>query len=312
MERLPKEILTQHDAYCESDPVFRANCRYFQSIWRSKNNYPRHSDPSMRGNYLPEDFAKERKVNFLTDRVKALVEYEVEKAKADRRMIEEPRIWNNLLSSQPMCFNLFGELHYDSTLASRVFNRLFPDNIQKVNAIKFEYSPGLGKKRYTGDHSAFDAFVEYTNHQNESGFLAIEVKYTESARESKKASKKYYDDHEENYLSVANSIDGLFPDSSIAELKTSPIQQMWRNHLLALSTLQDYSEGFFVFLYPEKNGQCSRVVNEYVELMAFTDEGQTHFCPRTLETFYDALQSICDAPWVTEFGERYLGFNLDL
>ncbi|QDG52136.1 hypothetical protein FIV42_15710 [Persicimonas caeni] len=36
----------------------------------------------------------------------------------------QPRIFNNLLSSQPLCFNLFGELQQNLELATEVFRTL--------------------------------------------------------------------------------------------------------------------------------------------------------------------------------------------
>ena len=100
-------------------------------------------------------------------------------------MIGEPRIWNNLLSSQPLCFNLFGELHYNLDLATKYFRILFPNRIETVKSVKFEYSAGRGNIDYTGDHSAFDVFVEYTN-AGKNGFIGIEVKYSESLTEETK------------------------------------------------------------------------------------------------------------------------------
>ena len=69
----------------------------------------------------------------------------------------EPRIWNNLLSSQPLCFNLFGELYYDLDLATKFFKKLFPDRVSFVTKIDFEYS----SRRNKPNNSAFDVDVEY-------------------------------------------------------------------------------------------------------------------------------------------------------
>jgi len=87
-------------------------------------------------------------------------------------LIKQPRIWNNLLSSQPLCFNLFGELHFDLELATKFFGQLFPGKIETVTSIKFEYSPGRGNKQYIGDHSAFDVFIEYHN-KGKNGFIEL-------------------------------------------------------------------------------------------------------------------------------------------
>jgi hypothetical protein len=64
-------------------------------------------------------------------------------------MISEPRIWNNLLSSQPLCFNMFGEKTDDPDLATRFLEKVLPGTVTRVD---FEYSTRRGQP----DRSAFD------------------------------------------------------------------------------------------------------------------------------------------------------------
>lgn len=78
------------------------------------------------GNFLETEFAKNSKANFLTERIQLLAAEEMAKAKASGALFHEGRMWANLLSSQPLCFNLFGELSFDTdaaTLASRSYFR---------------------------------------------------------------------------------------------------------------------------------------------------------------------------------------------
>src|SRR5450759_4584384 len=159
MTRPKKEELIKFNAYYPNDTDFSAYARLLQSKWRETKRYP----GLKYGNFLDFDFAKTSKANFLTDNIKQLVTDSLANAEEDGAMIGEPRIWNNLLSSQPLCFNLFGELKYDQALATKYFRELFPNRIETVKSIKFEYSAGRGRIDYTGDHSAFDIFVEYTN-----------------------------------------------------------------------------------------------------------------------------------------------------
>lgn len=116
-----------------------------QSIWRTEKGY----EYEQYGNFLKLDFAKESGANFLTQEIFELVKHELANKHLDRKVIKEPRIWNNLLSSQPLAFNLFGELKLDLALATLVFKDLYPERqIDNVTAIELELSPGRGNIKY--------------------------------------------------------------------------------------------------------------------------------------------------------------------
>ena len=76
-----------------------------------------------RGAELEECIAKFELANYLTQTIRDLVKNELktnsERPAAMRGFYARPRIFNNLLSSQPLCFNLFGELMFDLDLATR-------------------------------------------------------------------------------------------------------------------------------------------------------------------------------------------------
>jgi len=283
------------------DTDFSAYARLLQSKWRDKKGFPELK----LGNFIDTEFAKTSKANFLTDNIKQLVTQEVANAKKTGGLIGEPRIWNNLLSSQPLCFNLFGELHFDLDLATKYFKQLFPNRLDSVTAVKFEYSPGRSNTKYIGDHSAFDAFVEYTK-DNKKGFIGIEVKYAESLREeTKKTANKYF---KEQYATLTNAC-GLFKPDSVDFLRQPPLSQIWRDHLLCIATRQDYDEGFFVFLFPSENSHCQKGVDSYKRYLTFDNEEQNCFYPRHLEDFINTLVSISNADWTIELKNRYLGSN---
>lgn len=284
------------------DSEFSAYARLLQSKWREEKRYPIDKDKKY-GNFIDLTFAKDTKANFLTDNIRQLVTEEVANGKKKKALIAEPRIWYNLLSSQPLCFNLFGELHYDLDLATKFFRKLFPERVEKVTAVKFEYSPGRGNFEYTGDHSAFDVFIEYTN-RDKNGFIGIEVKYAESLKEETK--EKAEKNFRQRYVELTNASNKYKPDS-LELLKQPPLSQIWRDHLLAIATQKDYKEGFFVFLFPSLNAQCQQGVDYYKTQLAFDNEEQTGFYPRHLEDFINALAEISDSIWIKELKKRYLG-----
>jgi hypothetical protein len=297
------EELKRFSAYYRADTLFAAYARLLQSKWRESKGYP----VGKLGNYIDSEYAKREKVNFLTDNVKDCVDESIIQARINGGMIAEPRIWNNLLSSQPLCFNLFGEMYYDHGLATEFFNALFPEKVKTVEKLSFEYSPNRGNLNYTGDHSAFDVFIEYKNHKSESGFIGIEVKYAESLKEeSSSKAEQHFDLHKEQYLRLTHE-SMVFKTGSIENLKMPPLSQIWRDHLLSIAIQHDYSEGFFIFLFPAKNSECQNGVNLYLDQLASASEETTGFYPRNLENFIKTLRMLRNETWIIELSNRYLG-----
>ena len=301
MNELDINILAHlHDAYVKGDGKgFRRRARILQSVWRLKKGYPagQHKGQPL-GSRLPEDFAKETLANYLTPAIREVVRTELESGVKDGRLFATPRIYNDLLSSQPLCFNLLGELQVDLEKATRLFRVLRPDSIEKVTAIRFEHSPGRSDQRFSGDRSAFDVFVEYDHQAGGRGFLGIEVKYHENL--AGKPAK-----HRPRYNEIAEAM-GCFRSDALPRLKIAPLQQIWRDHLLAGITKKElgYAEGIFVFLYPSGNSHCEVAIAEYRDCLANTDT----FEAWTLETVVRALKEHIGAPWVDAFHERYLDF----
>lgn len=303
MTRPTKDEQIKYNVNYPKDTDFSAFARLLQSKWRHSKQFP----ALKLGNFIDIEFAKSTKANYLTDNIKKLVTDAVANAKKDGAMISEPRIWNNLLSSQPLCFNLFGELHYDLDLATKYFRELFPTKVDKVTSVKFEYSAGRLNKDYTGDRSAFDVFVEHTN-KDKKGFIGIEVKYAESLREEdRKTAIAIYDKHKNEYDRLTTN--KIFKPNAIEFVKQIPLSQIWRDHLLSLAHRKDYDEGFFVFLFPKANSQCQKGVNDYINQLISDSEEQTGFYPRHLDDFILTLKQLHNADWTRELEERYLGIN---
>jgi len=300
--RPDKKQLDKFHAYYKPDSEFAALARLRQSIWRDSKGFPRPKDKL--GNYLDLDYAKTTKCNFLTDKIKTLVQYHVYLSHQNNKLISEPRIWENMLSSQPLAFNLFGELHFDLKLATRFFKKRHPDTVAEVTNVLFEHSPGRGNIDYTGDHSAFDVFIEFTTKDKQLGFIGIEVKYAENMSDSKGSCDSIFKDHGARYIKLSQQ-SNIFKTGAIDYLKNQPLQQVWRDHLLAISTLKDYDTGFFVFLYPKDNKDCERVVTDY-EKYLLSDTSNCRFVPETIETYLKVLSNCSKADWIKDFSKRYL------
>lgn len=300
------DLARQYRAYVRTDGSgFRRRARVLQSIWRQEQGFGIgvHSGKSgdrELGSRLPMPWAKESLANYLTDNIRGVVRNEVEdERKSKGKVFKRPRIYDDLLSSQPLCFNLFGELQQNLDLASGVLKSATSGRVGSVTGIEFEYSPGRSEKRFTNDRSAFDVYLTYLNAQGENGFIGIEVKYHENlAGEPAR--------HRERYDEVADSM-GCFSKERRPELRSQPLQQIWRDHLLvgAILSEDEFHDGFFVFLYPKANGHCSQAADKYRECLLSTDTFEAWH----LETFCQHISSHTSEPWIGRFVDRYLAFE---
>jgi len=294
-----KELRKKYETDYYDKTDFASNARLLQSIWRTEKKY----DFEKYGNFLTLDFAKEKGANFLTNGIFEIVKYEVENKHIDRKVIQEPRIWNNLLSSQPLAFNLFGELKINKELATTIFKKLYPErDLKRVTAIEFEYSPGRKNPKYTNDSSAFDVFIEYETEKEKKGFFGIEVKYAEDLNDEPSTHKDTYET-----ISFAS---GIFEMSNINRLKEKPIQQIWRDHLLTLSlfiTNNDYEIGDFIYLYPSENLSCKSGIEKYKS--TFKESIETYLRPLTIEKLVETIKIHCSDKWIIDFENRYLKFE---
>lgn len=280
---------------------FQRKARILQSIWREKQGYdPGEFRGKIRGARLRMPWAKESLANYLTDTIREVVRNEVlDKVKSQGKMYGSPRIFNNLLSSQPLCFNLFGELQQDLDLASRIMKTLTSGRVHEVTGIEFEHSPGRGNSRYTDDNSAFDVYITYRGEKGERGFTGIEVKYHENLKQAPAQHRPRYDE-------VAEAMNCFLPDQ-LPRLREKPLEQIWRDHLLAGSILQvdDFDDGFFVFLYPQDNLDCAKAVKDYRGCLYNSESFKTW----TLEEVVAALRNHTQAAWIDSFVDRYLDFS---
>ena len=284
----------------DSDSAFQARLRTQQSLWREAHGLPigNHNGVPL-GSRLRMPDARNSLANFLTPGVRSIVREELEREEAGAgqgKLYGMPRLVEDLLSSQPLCFNLFGELKLDLRLATAVGRLLWPDAVDKVTGIEFEWSPGRGDAAYLGNNSAFDVVLFHSTPHGGSGFTGIEVKYHEDLRVKAANHKPRYDE-----VAAASGVFGL---AVSADLGKPPLQQLWLDHLLALSMTQhgDFDFGRFVVLHPVANLPCARAVADYTNLLA----DRATFDRRTLEEVVAAITWSTDASWIREFAERYL------
>ena len=284
---------------------FQREARIVQSMWREERGYSigqhlgRDGSRPL-GSRLAMPWAEETLSNYLTETVREVVRREVlDRNRSRGKLYKRPRIFNDLLSSQPMAFNLFGEFQHDLSLATSALSPMGGGRISQVTSIEFEYSPGRGDDRYTADNSAFDVMVTYLTPDGRQGFAGIEVKYHENLMTKPATHRTRYDE-------VARQM-GCFQQDCLPLVRAQPLQQIWRDHLLAGSLLAsgDFDDGFFVFLYPERNEFCAQAVKDYIQCLSRTDT----FMVWSLEGLCASIRQYTQAPWIDSFVDRYLGFN---
>lgn len=293
------DLLRAHDVFVKTDNSFQRRVRLRQALWREKQGYPiglDHGHPL--GTRLRMPDAKQHLWNYLTDGIRKVVRAEVIEAPPIKgRLFGQPRIFDDLLSSQPLCFNLFGELKRDLPLATRVLQHLLPGMIAQIRRIEFEHSPGRADARYSSDNSAFDVYVEYDSALGTPGFLGIEVKYHENLRDKLAPHRPRYDQ-------IARGM-GCFHADGLVAVRGKPVNQLWRDHMLAGSMLlaDGWKHGRFVVLYPADNVHAATAVEKYRACLADTST----FDAWTLESFITALEAECPDGWTAELRARYLG-----
>ena len=210
-----------------SDSKRTARYRRLQSLWReSVIGLPPGQDSKGKsiGSWLPEPSASQ----WLTPVIAAYVETRVPEALRDGEAIEQKRLRTNLLSSQPLCFNIFGQFAAQPESAARVLSRTLDLQIDSVDEVLVEHAPPTARTRL-GDRTAFDAFVRYT-HPDGRGFLGVETKYTEPFSAPEYESSAYF--------KATNDPEGWFSSGSVDIAKATSTNQLWRNCMLAQLTEQ--------------------------------------------------------------------------
>jgi PD-(D/E)XK nuclease superfamily protein len=135
---------------------------------------PKPTDVALYGNML-DAHGEALGGNFLSPEIAQIAEARI----ASGRGVEPFRCRRNMLSSQPMCFNLFGPLQRDHERATRLVSAMLRNEVAEVVDVRIEYAPHP-KRDYLGDGTSFDAFFEYRRLDGERAFLGIETKPTES------------------------------------------------------------------------------------------------------------------------------------
>lgn len=206
-------------------------------------------------------------------------------------LIDEDRLQRNLLSSQPLCFNLFGYLstHPQALLP---WLRTIAPHAASVTAVELEWAPADGAL----GGSAFDAYVEFTNIDESCGFLGIECKYAETLTASQRtaAAAKYLD----------ATRPPLWRDEAATNLDSHGLRQLWYNQLLVqrLASRND-AHGVGVVLVCRADFAAVHATSTVAAQL--TDPSTLVFA--AIEDLVGSV--IGHAEWKRAFTKRYLDFT---
>lgn len=249
------------------------------------------------GSYLDEKEVDARpRLNFLSDEALAHAESRIIAVKAEGGALDPRRLKHNMLSSMPLCFNLFGTMRAEPEFL-KVFQELFDARATAITDIVCEWAP-QPPSEFLGDRTAFDAIVFY---ESASGprFCGIETKYTESFSVTEYDSARY---------AAVTRESGWFkePETAPKELRGRKSNQLWRNVMLAaaVETHKEYGTGWLavVALGDDRGARDAMMAVG----PALTDASRLKFVP--IETILDAADGQPSlAGWSADFRQRYVG-----
>ena len=247
--------------------------------------------------------------NFLSveiaDSAKQAVEIQKKKRKG---IIEENRLYNNLLSSQPLAFNFFGWFMSHKKIALEFLQSIIPGITELIDVI-FEFAPDSSK-----DNSAFDfGFIVKQGHKT--GFIGYECKYTDTFSYYRPKTKIYYGDeldkNYQKYNKIYSENRERFPDEYHSYIRDKNYNQLFRNELLGCLAKDEFD---FVHTGLFCNHEDASAVLAGKGFQRKIGSGGNDFNVLTYADYFDKMQKL-DLTWeerelVMMQWARYCGLSL--
>lgn len=220
-----------------SEPPFKARMRAHQAWYRAAvlsapcGTGPTATSTTLLGSMLDATAGAQGK-NFLTPEIHDVVEARIREGGG----IEPFRCRHNLLSSQPMCANLFGPLVGDNDLATRLLRSMLGDEVARVVDVVIEWVQEPADD-YLSDRTALDAFIGYQRPDDTAAFLGIETKLTEPF------SAIGYD-ATPRYRQITENPGSPWKPDRYEQVADKRWNQLWRNHMLVEAIRLHPDEGY--------------------------------------------------------------------
>ena len=250
--------------------------------------------------------------NFLTpNAIKAVKETLNGRTKGSSGKVEEGRLFNNLLSSQPLCFNFFGELYANHSLGLEVLKTFYDDITKLVNVI-FEFN---SIENYTKDRSAFDIAFEVEAGERK-GLIGLECKYTDTFSFKPKESEIHYGDignkNYETYFKIFNQSKDTFSNDYFDYVRSKDFNQLFRNQLIGETLLQNKKYDFVRtgLFYYQNDENANIIANKFKKMLSSPDS----FKLITYSDFIGNVQRLElnweQRVWTMQLWARYCGIEL--
>ena len=297
---------------CESDNAFTKKARLLQSMYRvelgeeegigpTKNSGQKYGNMSCGGEVSGKNFLMKETFEYAKERVKN---------KGKEETIDAFRLFNNLLSSMPMAFNLFYPLilllKKNPEQVTFTVKSVFKDlPIAEVTEIGLEFIP-IPADKYTKDKSAMDAYIKFVDDKGGRHIIAIETKYTDvlGVNEARNC-------EEQKQLLLET---GLFGDEFEELLMSGKVKltQIYRNLLLTerYRIVEGFENSYSIVLSPKEHPSTEaeiKSVTEYLKpeyaykLGAVTLEDLVEVMIQSLPEYYAQVYE--------KFRGRYLDFD---
>lgn len=209
--------------------------------------------------------------------------------------LEPRRLKENMLSSMPACFNLFGALRSQPQFLDLVRETLDPHTTAIVR-VDCEWAPPPGDA--LSDKTAFDAVVVTQWDDGSTHLIGVETKYSEPFSSKKYSVDKYRATHERS---------GWFRPGTAEALVGAATNQLWRNTLLAAACeMNGYATSASVAVVAMADDSKAAVALAGVQRALQDGEARCNSVP--FERFIDVSRHLggAVAAWANQFERRYL------
>lgn len=305
--------------FVKTDNAFTRKARLLQAIHRNESGSPCGSITKRGITYYHPNLAtggNSTGCNFLSQEIFKYAKRRIIQKKS-YETINEDRLFNNFLSSQPMAFNLFVPLmsivqtdEGKSKLAKVVSKLIINTDLSifsKITEVGIEFIPSYYSE-CLNDKTAMDAYFMYERTDGKHGIIAIETKYTDILG-TNPASNPFFAIRQatENI-----GISQLLTNEGIEGITKRDIKlsQVYRNFLLTETVRlhEHLDDSISIILSPKEN--ISNEEDERSLIAILKDEYKYKFQSVTLESFVSALiREFPDTDLFQIFENRYLDFE---
>lgn len=235
-------------------------------------------------------------LNFLTPAAADHAEERIAAAHAEDAALAPDRLRRNMLSSMPLCFNIFGAIGTHPAF-TRVVQRLFDPAAHTVLEVVCEWAP-RPRQAYLDDRSAFDAVILYLDREGRRCAIGVETKYTEPFSPAEYRSARY---------DSITRTSGWFREGAAETLADSTTNQLWRTLMLAaaLQMCGDVDRARVVVLTLDDDAAAHRAVEAASDWLTDSESLQ-HV---TYTQLVESVRAVDDPEleaWADRFATRYL------